>query len=598
MSPSLQSRITQADWSEGEVRDVVPELISPAGAYAMTNLLLDEDGNPYLRGGASYLSGTGLGTAGLTWCWDGFLGPGARTMVANAADFGALSSDDSEILSIGGEGLPYPKQAAVLKNILYVGGGHMWAGSRKSTVYGTGTGSVTKGSKAVTGSGTTWNTLVDAGMLLRVEAGDGRVYVVEAINSTTSLTLQDPYEGATETGRAYTLNPVYRADSKTDPYEQFEYVTTCANRWVFARGRKIKFTAVNNPHSFLSSLGTVNEHEVPEGVEITGLSTVGNTTLVSTTGGVWTLEGLPLEITDLNGNSQHKLQRLTGDIVLAGSSGIASYGQSLVVPAGDGVYLMDGISTPRRISKPIERPYRQLLKDDYRIGGAFVFNSHYFLPFLLSGSNRVKAVYVCRLDRPTSDRDQTIYPWSQMAGDGGRVACYVRRAARDPQQPRLLGTQTSAPSRLLDCSGYFTPARGIEHDGDGTAPTLELVTRAYPTGAETVNRVRAILPLYELFVGSESPKLQFSYNDGTAKPTGPTFGSGVKFGSGVEFGGTAGGWTPIGELGPSDGRDPGRLPVNKKARHIRYRIRSVGATPMCAIRSFTQTIRPSEAIRR
>jgi hypothetical protein len=594
---SIQTRETQADWSEGEVRDVVPELISEQGAFGMTNLLLDEDGNPYLRGGVEYLSGAGFGTAGQTWCWDGFLLPGARTLVANSADFGVLSADDSTIANLGGEGLPYPKQSAVLADILYIGGGWLYGGSRKTAVYSTGTVTVTNGSKTVTGSGTTWNTLVDAGMLFRPEAGSGRVYVVETVNSTTSLTLRDPYEGTTESSKTYALNPIYKADSKTDPYEQFEYVCQCANRFVFARGRKIKFTAVNNPHSFVDSVGTVNEHEVPEGVEITGLATVGSVCLVFTTGGVWTLEGLALEITDLNGTSQHKLALLTGDIVLAGAAGIASYGQSLVIPAGDGVYLMDGISLPQRISKPIGRVFRQLLRDGYRIGGAEVFDSHYFVPFLLAGANRVKTVRVCRLDRPTTDRGQRIYPWCRLEGDGGNVSCYTRRAARDPQLPRLLGTQTSEPSRLLDCTGYFEPERANEKDGDDTAQTLELVTRAYATGGGTVNAVRSLELLYELFEGSEAPKLQVAYNDGTAKPTGPTFGPGTKFGA-VEFGGSAGAWTPIGELGPSDGRDPGRLAVNRKFRHVRFRIRSVGATSTAAIRSLTMTTRPSEAIRR
>lgn len=596
MSPSLQQRIQQNDWSEGEVRDVVPELISQAGAYAMTNLLLDEDGNPYLRGGSAYLSGAGLGTSGLNWGWDGFLLPGARTVVANESDFGVLSADDTAIVNLGGGGLPYPKQSAVLEDLLYIGGGILYGGSRKSAVYSTGSVSVTNGSKSVTGSGTTWNTLVDAGMLLRVEAGDGRVYLVEAVNSTTSLTLRDAYAGPTESGRNYTLNPVYKVDSHTDPYESFDYATTCANRWVFARGRQIKFTEIDNPHTFTNSLGTVNEHTVPEGVEIVGVATLGQTCFVFTTGGVWTLEGLALDITDLNGTAQHKLALLSGDIVLAGAAGLAYYGQGLVVPAGDGVYVMDGISTPQRISRLIDRLYRQRLADGYRLGGGQLFGGHYFVPFLVSGTNRVKSAHVCRVDRPTLVRSQTVYPWSQLTGDGGLVSCFFRRVSADPQQPQLVATQASEPSRLLDCTGFFEPTRAIEKDADSSVPGLELITRAYETGGSTVNRIRALVPLYELFTGSEEPRLQFSVNDGSSKSTGARWGS-VRWGA-FKWGGSSGSWEPIGELGPSDGRDPGRLPVNKKARHVRFRIRSIGATPLFALRSLTMTIRPSEAIRR
>src|SRR6185437_8077956 len=357
--------LTQNDWSEGEVRDVAPALIYPQGAEQMTDVFLDEDGNPYRRGGTRYLTPEGLGSEGLTWGWAGYLLPGQRTIVTSPADFGVVTSEDKAIVNVGGFGLTKPKQSAALADLLYIGGGTLYGGSRKAASYSTGTISVTSGSKTVTGSGTTWNTLVDAGMLLHI--GTERVYVVEAINSTTQLTLRDPYQGATGTGKAYSLNPTVSA--ATTPLGSWEFVTACANRLVFAAGRRIVFTEVNNPHTFTNSLGTVNEHSLPEGVEALGLATVGQTCLAFTTGGIWTLEGLALAITDLNGNSQHRLQMLSGDVVLAGAAGIAAYGQTLVVPAGDGVYLIDGVSQPRRISKPIERPYRQNIHDGMSMGG-------------------------------------------------------------------------------------------------------------------------------------------------------------------------------------------------------------------------------------
>lgn len=592
MSPSLQADTVQNDWSEGEVRDVAPELISPQGAYAMTDVFLDEDGNPYRRGGSRYLTPAGLGEAGLTWGWDGHLLPGPRTIVASPSSFAVTGEEDKTLTSVGGAGLNEPKQAASLADLLYIGGGTLYGGSRKSAPYSTGTISVTNGFKTVTGSGTTWNTLVDAGMLLHI--GSERAYVVEAINSTTQLTLRDPYQGSTGSGKAYSLNPTLAASA--GPYGEWDYVCQCANRLVFAKGRKIKFTEVNNPHTFTNSLGTTNEHEVPEGVEVNGLASIGQTCLIFTTGGVWTLEGLALAITDANGNAQHKISLLSGDIVLAGAAGIAAYGQTLVVPAGDGVYLLDAVSQPRRISKPIQRVYRQDISDGLKIGGAIVYNSHYLLPIMF-GLNNVKTTRVCRLDRPTDDRSQTVYPWGTLSGDGGKVSCYFRRQQADPQEPRLLGTQTSKPSRPLDLSGYFEPAHSNETDADGTWADLDIITRAYGTGAETNNVIRKLRVLYELVEGpTVMPKLAISYNDGSSKSTGSLWGK-VKWGL-FKWGGSAGTWLPLGELGPSDGRDPGLIKVNKRARHVRLRIRSVGPTPLCVLRSLDLKIRPSEAIRR
>lgn len=589
---TLQTDIVQNDWSEGEVRDVAPALISPNGAYSMTDVFLDEDGNPYRRGGSKYLTPEGLGEAGLSWVWDGHLLPGARTLVANSSDFGVTAAEDKSLVNIGGAGLGAPKQSAVLEDLLYIGGGTLYGGSRKSVPYSTGTITVTNGSKTVTGSGTTWNTLVDAGMLLRI--GTERVYVVESINSTASLTLRDAYQGTTGGGKSYSLNPT--ASAATGPYGVWDFVTVCANRFVFLSGRTIKFTEVDNPHTFTNSLGTTNEHTLPEGVDGLGLKTIGQTCLIFTTGGVWTLDGLALDITDPNGNSQHRLQLLSGDIVLAGAAGIAEYGQTLVVPAGDGIYLMDGVSQPRRISKPVERLYRRNIQDGMLLGGAQVFNSHYLLPMYIGALN-VKTTMVVRLDRPTSDRSQTVYPWGQLSGDGALVACFTRRASSNPQEPKLLAAQTSKPSRPMDCTGFFEPGRSNEADADGSWADLEVITRAYGTGAETVNVVRALRALYELVEGeSGEPRLAIAYNDGSAKSTGTLWGE-EKWGA-FKWGGSSGSWTPIGELGPSDGRDPGKLRVNKRFRHVRLRIRSIGATPLCVLRSIELKPRPSGATRR
>lgn len=66
----------------------------------------------------------------------------------------------------------------------------VWRGGA-SPNYGTGTATVTRGSTAVTGSGTAWSTNASSGMFL-LDAARNFVGVVKTVNSDTSITLENP----------------------------------------------------------------------------------------------------------------------------------------------------------------------------------------------------------------------------------------------------------------------------------------------------------------------------------------------------------------------------------------------------------------------
>jgi hypothetical protein len=526
---------------------------------------------------------------GLTFLWDGYLLPGARTLFADTDNFGVLDSEEEQI-NLGGAGLDYPKQSAALDDLLFIGGGAIYGGSRKTAAYSTGTVTVTKGSKVVKGAGVTWSTLVDTGMLFQV--GSERVYVVETFNSSSELTLRDAYEGTGGGAKTYTLHNVF---SGSGPYVSWDYVTVCANRLVVMSGRTIKVTEIDNPHTFTNHLGTTNEHTLPEGVEGLGLATVGQSVLAFHTGGIHVLSGLALDIVDQNGNPQHQLQRLSEGTVLAGAAGIAGNEQQLVVPCEDGIYLMDGVSQPVRISRPIERYYRQRIEAGYRPGRAAVFRGHYFLPIITS-AGAVRSLLVCRLDRATRSRSQGAFPWSRFTGDGGELTAFAVRSAISPVEPQLLGAQARTPSQVVDCSAYFQPDQEHSTDADGSVHDLDVIARAYQTGSGTINRVRALKARYEL-AGAEG-RLKAYYSDGSAK------GGGAKFGTAIfgkdRFAGEDGGasFTPIGDAGESDGRNPARFRVNKAFRYVRIRVKSDGPAAYCALRALELTIRPSGATRR
>lgn len=595
MSPAVRTYLDQNDFSGGMVRDVSPSLIPDNSVYDLVDALLDEDGNPYRRGGTAYKSKEGLGTSGLTWAWDGYLRPGHRTVFANSSDFGALGSDDESVVNLGGEGLSAPRQSAVLEELLFIGGAAIYAGSRQSAVYSTGTVKVEQGSKTVKGTGTTWNTLVDAGMLFHI--GAGRVYVVDTINSTTELTLRDAYEGTTGEGKTYSLNPVWTIGG-SDPYEAWEFLTVCSNRLVVGSGRSLRFTEINNPHTFTNSLGTTNEHSLPEGVQITGLATVGQTVLIFTTQGAWTLDGLALDITDIAGNPQHRLQQLSSDLILAGAVGLAGSGQQIVVPAADGVYLMDGISTPVRISRLVERPYRELIAKGYRPGRAVVFRGHYFLPFL-SNSGEVKELFVCRIDRLIRSRSQDSFPWSRFTGDGGEIRAFAVRSVSQ-KEVILLGAQAREPSRLLSCSAFLEPTSAVKNDADGTTFNFDLITRDFETGNLTENAVRDLVMRYVLVdAAADEPEVKVYWSTG-ALETGEAKWDEVNWDE-FEWGGDIGAsFNSTGRNGPvtDDDRTPRRFRVNKKLRYIRFRFVTSGPCAYFALRELKIAIRPSGATRR
>jgi hypothetical protein len=196
------SQVGQADFSAGAVLSVARHLISEQGLYDVHDGLYDDDGSVYRRGGDQYKSNAAFGTSG-RWCWDANFAAGQRTIFASSTTFGVLDSDDATPLNLGGAGLLEPVPAALVGGILFIGGGVMYAGSRKTADYSTGTVTTTQGSKIVTGAGTTWLANVDPGMLFRTASNP--YYVVASVDSNTQITLAEAYAPSGAAGLAYTL---------------------------------------------------------------------------------------------------------------------------------------------------------------------------------------------------------------------------------------------------------------------------------------------------------------------------------------------------------------------------------------------------------
>lgn len=513
--------LVQDDFAAGAQRAVAPHLIDEDGAFSLQDFLLgDDDGSIFKRGGSVNVANADFGTS-LRFVWNGYLQGGRRTVIASEADFGVISVDEATPLNLGGSGYTLPKRAAELGGVLYLADGTLYGGSRKTADYSTGTVTATLGSKTITGAGTLWTANVDAGMLLRV-AGTGRVYVVASVDSNTQITLRDAYEGATLGGQAYALTRLFTASA---PYKSSGVMAVVANRLIVCIGNAVWHSEPLKGHDFTATIepggATVdNVHYLDGGVQILGAAAVGpDQLLVFTTEGVTAIDNLSLNIVDNYGTPQRRIDQLSGEIILWGNAGIASHRQAAIVPAQDGVYLMDGTGEPDLVSKTISPLYREYVRLGYVPGLAFVHNEHYFLPVLDVTGSPVDLL-CCRLDRPYRSREQTYWPWSTITEP--ITAGASRASSGAGEAPKLLAA--ASDGRLIDCSGYFTPNAGNAYDHDGVLyPQPEIVTRDYSIANGAIGRARRARLLHELeeVDAGDNPTVSLEVGTGARVPNAP-----------------------------------------------------------------------------
>jgi hypothetical protein len=478
--------LRQEDFSAGEQRNVAPHLIDPRGLYEIANGLLNDDGSVYRRGGSVAVSAA-LGTH-MRNVWDGWLQPGRRTFLASSDRFGVMPAEGNVPVNLGGPGQTVPLPPRVVQDLLFIPGasGLIYGGSRKAADYLVGKVKVTKGSSTVEGVGTSWLANVDAGMLLRISAED-RVYVVAAVTSDTQLTIRDPYEGATAEVE-YSLRRLEAA--------------VAAKRLIACSGNVVIFTESGKPHVLKATIPpqeTVveNKHEIEEGANIIAAESLGvDKALVFHTRGVTSFANLSASIVDALGASQHRIDKVSSDIIAWGPAGITGYRNSLVVPAMDNVYLMDGTSSPVPLSHSIAKTYQGFVEEGFTPGGAWVHRDHYFLP-ILDAAGDPQALLSVRLDRPYDTRGQTFFPWSAHTGSGAAVSAGAVRSTSAPGDvPAVYAA--CGDGKLLNLATFFTPEAAVKTDHDGTAALFRIVTRDFPAGELSIGRFRRLRLLYEL----------------------------------------------------------------------------------------------------
>lgn len=599
--------IYQDDFSAGMVRSTARHLIPRNGAYSIIDGLLDDDGSVYRRGGSVYKSSSVFSGA-LRFLWDGYLpAAGLRTLVAYAASFGVLAADDAAPLAIGGGGLTEPKATAVVGPLMWIGGGAVYGGSRKTAGYSAGTVTTVVGSRTVVGSGTAWAANVDAGMVVSLAGDTSRFYVVASVESDTQLTLAEPYLGTAGAAQTYAAAPVATAGALSTiganrGLAAAELYAAVGGRLVAASGNVVYLsrpvdldTGRSRPQEFDAN----DRHELPDGVSITGLAVVRDRLVVFTTAGVWMLSDLDLPIVDPSGNPQHRKEQVNADLTLWGQPGVATWRNALVVPTTETVVLLDGISPPVDVGGSLGPLYLGYVRAGCKPGQATVYNNHFFLP-VLDSSSTVIDVLVCRLDRPTKHRGQVVFPWTRMRGHGGQVTAFATRAVTGAvRSPKLLAA--GADQRVLDLSAIFEPAAGVKADADGTAHQLVVETRDYLTSrrrARNRNTVKGLRVRHETVDASgDNPTLTAWFSIGVQQGSVSVWDA---------FLWDTGTWVDadLAEYVQLDGAAPesdGRLPFAwsgwaAKTEFIRFQLRSNGACARCTLREIEAFVRENALV--
>lgn len=368
------------------------------------------------------------------------------------------------------------------------------------------------------------------------------------------------------------------------------FYAVVANRLLAVEATRVKFSKIGKPAEY----EVTDFHQLPGGVEVLGLEGLRSSAAVFTTRGVWMIGGLAKNLTDAAGNVQQTLDLYSGDFVLWGWGGIASWEGALVVPSIEGVYLMQlGVTSEKaqsfvKISDSIVDLYQEYVRSGFTPGQACVYRSHYFLPIL--GGGDVRDLLVCRLDMPMKGGGR---PWTHLEGSGARMAALCPRVtAGGSRTPELLGGQYGGESRPVTLN-YLEPTANTERDADGAAPNWSVTTRSYTTGGGIPNLVAKLRVRYQL-VGPGAPTLSaLASAESPLPPAGSAVWGGFSWGSAPWVTPGERTYEPLSGAAPAsvDGARPYPWHPRKKRRYVQFRFICNGSTSTLTLRSLELFVR-------
>lgn len=528
--------------------------------YDAVNALVDDERLLYRRGGVAYKTteDAGAALAGVwaseTWlghrvmCWDedGFLyavdSDGVSLVELTSSNLGVTGQDRLGEVPPGGTtletGRPWAQPVAIGGHILLrshrqsESGRNIfvaaYAGSRTGTHYQVGTVTTTQGSAVITGNGgQAFLSNVEPGMMFQTSSTDGATKIVKSVDSDTQITLHEPWPfvgGST----AYAIGDVARFDypqitNEFQPGMEAGFSIGSVGsppRFLVGFANRLYFAP---PGSFI--MDADDYHELPQGAQIRGISDLRDSAMVFTDDGMWGVSNMELDALDDFGNVQHRVERISQDMILWGEQGIAGYAGHLLVPCRDDVFAVTPDGPPAPVTRSVRPLYREYVRQGFRPGLAAVHRGHYLLPIVSSDGLTVQDVLVCRLDL-LDGRGAARPAWTRFEDQAAGPA-YARG------NTELLGVDGL---RVTDLTGCFTPSELNGEDADGTQHAFEVVTSDLESGQipHTFTGARVGVEAQAMRMNRiENPKAGAGLTDGWTPTSMVTFEAGTMGAGGI-----------------------------------------------------------------
>jgi hypothetical protein len=543
--------ILQDDWSGGIYRG---RKAPPNMAYDIINGLINDEGHVFRRPGTAYYTTADAPVTPIA-AYAGYMtGPRARRVLAWNDSTTLAVKDDLTVMTVADVVAPHNRRPAFIAGGFLVfpgvdpGGGvkiTIYGGALTNTPYSAGTAQIDFDSTRVRGTGTAWLANAQPGMILTssVTAGTG---AVGRVVSDTELTLTTPWKGST-TNVGYALT-----NQQTLVYGS--WLPLLGPTRVGAAGTVASLIIATGNRAYFASqtfqLSELLYHELPEGVEILAVEGIGDSALLFTTGGVWRIDNLSLDVIDDQGNIQQQVTRVAPKIALWGECGISGWAGGVIVPALDDVMLVSADGETVTLSgNPENAKIRNLYRaytglDGYEPGFATVWRGHYFLPILASGL--WVDTLVCRLDRGAA--------WTRWWGHAAGTA-FAALPATATSAAKLLGVKGA---RVTDLTGCMETT-GNPLDADGGTPQFLVDSTDDDLGPgirpNTAEKIRYV---YE--TNGAGPPV-FSVSSAIGPETAPFAAAILKRGGGASNGTNYSAWR-----------------VGRKAERIRFRFNCTSST--------------------
>lgn len=574
MSPVVAS--VQNDFSRGAfpLQEDVPD----GGVSMIVNGLLREDGGIERRGGVVEETTTPTDTA-IVQVWDGALAAGQKTVmltagsiyrqngasvqqvydfapVLAAAGAGSSLAFEGRPRGVGGAWVCGGRLSQVTPTAYTVGVLFVYAGAPPAGPVGSLAGlAVTQGARTATVTSTTNMRAGD--VFLITQAGQTAMCAIQSVDSATQITLAEPFPfvlGSYSSVAPTSLQAVSVWSESGQGRPDKMFLATAGKRLFIGQGRRVDMTGyTEDANGVLRPLISPlpNEfHSLPDGATITGMDSLNGNIVVFTTMGVFVITNPELRIVDDDGNVQQALVQVNRDLRLWGDLGLATWQNTLLVPARDDLYLfVTSADAPqnevRAVTGGARELYRKYVRAGHRPALAAVHEGHYLLPIVNAAGTPVDLL-VWRVDQISRSGAPFVGSWR-----GGTLASTRALAVRSPG--KILA---ACGSVLMDAA----PAFSVEntHDPFSAAGPFPLVVTFRPLAASETQEhtVRRARMRYEI-PGAGDVEGDLSWSKG------PVGGGFTALSGTIEAGSTSRAWA-----------------VNKTAQMVWLRLTSDASVPM------------------